>query len=171
MRFDCCFILNIVSCLYASRTLIIKLLKLISSIEIWCSIWKIDCKKTELSGISLSLSQLSVGLTMTLLNAFPCVGTCGSSVQRLRRKHCRILYKRIPAALSLDVVGCTFGVCAHALLLPHQHVAVQRLPAPCRKLHAILLDPGPIPQVCWKGSRIYLRTTNCLRCRLVGGMP
>jgi len=79
---------------------------------------------------------------MTLLNAFPCVGACGSSVQRLRRKHGRILYRRIPAALSLDVVGSTVGVCAHALLLPHQYVAVQSLPAPCRKLRAILLDPG-----------------------------
>ena len=55
--------------------------------------------------------------------------------------------------------GCVVGVCAHALLPPHQYVAVQRLPAPCRKLHAILLDPRPIPEVCRKGSRIYLRTT------------
>ena len=70
-----------------------------------------------------------------------------------------VVYRRIPAALSLDVVGCADGVCAHALLLPHQYVAVQRLPAPCRKLHAILLDPRPIPHVCRKGSRIYLRTT------------
>jgi len=79
---------------------------------------------------------------MTLLNAFPCVGACGSSVRRLRRKHGRILYRRIPAALSLEVVGCAVGVCAHALPLPHQYVAVQMLPAPCRKLHAILLGRG-----------------------------
>jgi len=77
----------------------------------------------------------------------------------LRRKHGHILYRRIPAALSLEVVGCAVGVCAHALLLPHQYVAVQMLPAPCRKLHAILLDPRPIPQVCRKRSRIYFRTT------------
>ena len=99
---------------------------------------------------------------MTLLNAFPCVGARGSLVQRLRRKHGRIPYRRIPVALSLDVVGCAVGVCARALLLPHQYVAVQRLPAPCRKLHAILLDPRPIPQVCQKGSRIYLRTINVI---------
>ena len=99
---------------------------------------------------------------MTLLNAFPCVGASGSSFQRLRRKHGRILYRRIIAALSLDVVVCAVGVCAHALLLPHQYVAVQRLPASCRKLHTILLDHRPIPQVCWKGSRIYIRTTNVI---------
>ena len=33
-------------------------------------------------------------------------------LRRLRRKHGRILYRRIPAALSLDVVGCAVGVCA-----------------------------------------------------------
>jgi len=99
---------------------------------------------------------------MTLLNAFPCVDACGTSVQRLRRKHGRILYRRIPAALSLDVVGCAVSVCAHALLLPHQYVAVQRLPAPFRKLHPIFLDPRPIPQVCRKGSRIYFGRLNAV---------
>jgi len=79
---------------------------------------------------------------MTLLNTFPCVGACGSIVQRLRSKHNHILYRRIPAALSLGVVACAVGIYAYALLLPHQYVAVQMLPAPCRKLHAILSVPG-----------------------------
>ena len=79
---------------------------------------------------------------MTLLNAFPCVGACGSSVQRLRRKHGRILYRRIPAALSLDVVGCAVGVCAHALLLLDQYVAVERLPAPVVNCTRFLSIPG-----------------------------
>jgi len=52
---------------------------------------------------------------MTLLNAFPCVGACGSLVRRLRRKYGHIyvysvLYRRIPAALLLGVVGCDVGV-------------------------------------------------------------
>ena len=78
---------------------------------------------------------------MTLLNAFPCVGACGSSVRRLRRKHGHILCRGIPAALLLGVVGCAVDVCAYALLLPHQYVAVRMLPAPCHKLHAVL-GPG-----------------------------
>jgi len=79
---------------------------------------------------------------MTLLNAFPCVGACGSSVRRLRCKHGHILYRRIPAE-SLGVVGCAAGVYAYALLLSHQYVAVQMLSTLCRKLHAILLGPWP----------------------------
>jgi len=82
---------------------------------------------------------------MTLLNAFLCVSACGSLVQTLRRKHGHILYRRIPAALSLEVVGCAVGVCVHILLLQHQYVAVQMLPAPCHKLHTILLNTRPIP--------------------------
>jgi len=67
---------------------------------------------------------------MTVLNAFPCVGAFGSSVQKLRRKHGRILYRRIPAALSLDVVGCAVGICAHALLLPpHKNFVGARIAA------------------------------------------
>jgi len=96
---------------------------------------------------------------MTLLNAFPCVSACGSLIRRLWRKHGHILYRRIPAALLLGVVGCDVAVCAYALLLPHQYVAVQMLPALYRKLHAIILSPRPIPQVCRKGSRIYSRMT------------
>jgi len=61
---------------------------------------------------------------------------------RLRRKHGVVLYRRNPAALSLEVFGCAVGVCAHASLLPHQYVAVQMLPAPCRKLHAFFSVPG-----------------------------
>jgi len=91
---------------------------------------------------------------MTLLSAFPCVGVFGSLVRRLRRKHGHILHKRIPAALLLGVVSCAVGVCAYALLLPHQYVAVQMLAALCRKQHAILLGPWSIPHVCRKGYPI-----------------
>ena len=79
---------------------------------------------------------------MTLLNTFPCVGACGSLVQRLRNKHSYILHRRIPSLLSLGVVGCAVGIYAYGLLLTHQYVAVQMLPAPCRKLHAIVSVPG-----------------------------
>jgi len=71
---------------------------------------------------------------MTLLSMFLCVSACGSSAERLSCKHDHILYRRIPAALG---VGCALSVCAHALLLPNQYVAVQMLSAPCHKLHAI----------------------------------
>jgi len=96
---------------------------------------------------------------MTLLNAFPCIRTCGFLVRRLRCEHGDTLYRQIPAALLSGVVGCAVGVCVCALLLPHQHVAVQMLPVLCRKLHAILLGPWSIPQICRKRSRIYLSTT------------
>jgi len=84
---------------------------------------------------------LSIYLTLFLYLSCPSDrrdGACGSLVRRLRRKHGHMLRRRIPAAL-LGVVGCDVGVYAHALLQPHQYVAFHKLPALCRKLHAIRL--------------------------------
>jgi len=58
------------------------------------------------------------------------------------------------------LVDCAVGVCTHTLLLPHQCVVVQMLPAPCRKPHAILM-------VAAIGSWIFIdsRTQTRAECK------
>ena len=81
-------------------------------------------------GLNLCLFLLVVcRSTIMLLSAFICVGACGSIAPKVRCTNDHMLYRRIPAALLLRV-DCAVGVCAYALLQPHQYVAVQMLSAP-----------------------------------------
>ena len=88
VRFYFCLISNLFSCRYASRTLRITLLTRISSIKIWCSTWKIDCEKTELSCITWKSHKTTVTKRSGMqklqfrLDGYVCMGQQGK-IQRM----------------------------------------------------------------------------------------
>jgi len=94
---------------------------------------------------------------MMLLNAFPCVGACGSSVQRLRHENGHILYRQIPAALML---GGLVALLMSAHMLCYCHINMLLFEC-CQTLVANCVPFVSVPgQFFRNGSCIYLGRLN-----------